>query len=157
MRPSFLPRRETFCNESERLTPFFDSYVQLCQAVSAHSGYDFPWSLRHILPFWAGAEHHDWHHMSFINVRSFLLLLPPSPIVRRKLTPRSFSLRAGQNFSSSFRHWDYLLGTDTKYRAYRERLGREKTKEARERRRQIEDEKMEAEGVVLAQETIARA
>ena len=28
--------------------------VRLFQTVDAHSGYDFPWSLRNILPFWAG-------------------------------------------------------------------------------------------------------
>lgn len=27
-----------------------------------------------------------------------------------------------QNFSSSFRHWDSLFGTDTKYKAYRARI-----------------------------------
>lgn len=54
---------------------------------------DFPWSLQHILPFWSGAEHHDFHHMAFVN-----------------------------NFSTSFRWWDRMLGTDDKYRAYRERL-----------------------------------
>ncbi|KZT33350.1 sterol desaturase [Sistotremastrum suecicum HHB10207 ss-3] len=42
--------------------------VKLFQTIDAHSGYDFPWSLRHILPFWGGADYHDFHHMSFINV-----------------------------------------------------------------------------------------
>ena len=54
---------------------------------------DFPWSLQHIIPFWSGAEHHDFHHMAFVN-----------------------------NFSTSFRWWDRLLGTDDKYRVYRERM-----------------------------------
>ena len=54
---------------------------------------DFPWSLQHILPFWSGAEHHDFHHMAFVN-----------------------------NFSTSFRWCDRLFGTDDKYRAYRARL-----------------------------------
>ena len=54
---------------------------------------DFPWSLQHIIPFWSGAEHHDFHHMAFVN-----------------------------NFSTSFRWCDRLFGTDTKYRAYRARL-----------------------------------
>lgn len=67
--------------------------LRLFQAIDAHSGYDFPWSLQHILPFWSGAEHHDFHHMAFVN-----------------------------NFSTSFRWWDRMLGTDDKYRAYRERL-----------------------------------
>jgi methylsterol monooxygenase len=37
-----------------------------------------------------GADHHDYHHMSFVN-----------------------------NFSSSFRWWDTLFGTDLKYIAYK--------------------------------------
>ncbi|EIW52980.1 C4-methyl sterol oxidase [Trametes versicolor FP-101664 SS1] len=67
--------------------------LRLFQAVDAHSGYDFPWSLQHILPFWSGAEHHDFHHMAFVN-----------------------------NFSTSFRWCDRLFGTDDKYRAYRARI-----------------------------------
>lgn len=47
-------------------------YIWVCmrlhQAVDAHSGYDFPWSLRNIFPLWSGAEHHDFHHMAFTNV-----------------------------------------------------------------------------------------
>jgi methylsterol monooxygenase len=47
------------------------------QAIDAHSGYDFPWSLRRIMPFWGGADWHDDHHRYFWG-----------------------------NYSSSFRHWD---------------------------------------------------
>jgi methylsterol monooxygenase len=54
---------------------------------------DFPWSLNHILPFWSGAEHHDFHHMAFTN-----------------------------NFSTSFRWWDRIFGTDVKYQEYRARV-----------------------------------
>ncbi|KAI1638519.1 C-4 sterol methyl oxidase [Biscogniauxia mediterranea] len=54
------------------------------QAIDSHSGYDFPWSLRHFLPFWAGAAHHDIHHERFIG-----------------------------NYASSFRWWDYLLDTES--------------------------------------------
>ncbi|GLA62533.1 C-4 sterol methyl oxidase [Aspergillus tubingensis] len=36
--------------------------LRLFQAIDAHSGYEFPWSLHHFLPFWAGADHHDLHH-----------------------------------------------------------------------------------------------
>jgi hypothetical protein len=28
---------------------------------------EFPWSLHHFLPFWAGADHHDLHHEKFIG------------------------------------------------------------------------------------------
>ncbi|KAI9030788.1 hypothetical protein CLU79DRAFT_731489 [Phycomyces nitens] len=64
--------------------------LRLVQAIDAHSGYDFPWSLCHWVPFWAGAEHHDYHHQAFVG-----------------------------NYASSFRWWDYIFGTDKKYRAYR--------------------------------------
>jgi methylsterol monooxygenase len=47
------------------------------QAIDAHSGYDFPWSLRHWMPFWGGADWHDAHHKYFRG-----------------------------NYSSSFRYWD---------------------------------------------------
>lgn len=57
--------------------------LRLLQAVDAHSGYEFPWSLHHIVPFWAGADHHDEHHHYFIG-----------------------------SYSSSFRWWDFVLGTE---------------------------------------------
>ncbi|KAJ1974416.1 C-4 sterol methyl oxidase [Dimargaris verticillata] len=71
--------------------------LRLLQTVDSHSGYDFPWSLRHFLPIWAGAEHHDYHHMAFVN-----------------------------NFSTSFRWWDYLCGTDTKFHAWKHNQAAEK-------------------------------
>jgi methylsterol monooxygenase len=36
--------------------------LRLFQAIDAHSGYDFPWSLNKFIPFWSGADHHDFHH-----------------------------------------------------------------------------------------------
>lgn len=64
----------------------FTMYVwivgRLFQAIDSHSGYDFPWSLRHFLPFWSGAHHHDVHHERFIG-----------------------------NYASSFRWWDYIMDT----------------------------------------------
>ncbi|KAJ1798844.1 C-4 sterol methyl oxidase [Coemansia sp. RSA 2399] len=71
--------------------------LRLFQAIDAHSGYDFPWSLHNLLPFWAGADHHDYHHAAFVN-----------------------------NFSSSFRWWDTIFGTDTKYHAHKARLATQK-------------------------------
>lgn len=58
--------------------------LRLFQAVDSHSGYDFPWSLNRILPFWAGAAHHDLHHHYFIG-----------------------------NYASSFTWFDYILGTES--------------------------------------------
>lgn len=57
--------------------------LRLFQAVDAHSGYEFPWSLHHFLPFWAGADHHDEHHHHFIG-----------------------------SYASSFRWWDFVLDTE---------------------------------------------
>lgn len=65
------------------LTMYCWIVLRLFQAIDAHSGYEFPWSLHHFLPFWAGADHHDTHHEKFIG-----------------------------NYSSSFRWWDYMLDTE---------------------------------------------
>ncbi|KAI8049759.1 hypothetical protein BDF22DRAFT_735624 [Syncephalis plumigaleata] len=46
------------------MTVFAWVTLRLLQTLDAHSGYDFPFSLRHWLPFWGGADHHDiitWH------------------------------------------------------------------------------------------------
>ncbi|CAJ0647535.1 1740_t:CDS:2 [Entrophospora sp. SA101] len=82
------------------VTMFIWITLRLLQAIDAHSGYDFPWSLRNFLPFWAGSEHHDYHHMAFVNC-----------------------------FSTSFRWWDYLMGTDLKYRAYKKKRVEEEMKD----------------------------
>jgi methylsterol monooxygenase len=66
--------------------------LRLFQAIDAHSGYDFPWSLRHFLPVWAGADHHDLHHEKFIG-----------------------------NYASSFRWWDYVLDTEAGQEAHKRR------------------------------------
>jgi len=63
---------------------------RLFQAVDAHSGYDFPWSLNKWFPLWSGADHHDYHHQAFMGC-----------------------------YSTSFRHMDYLFGTDKGYQALR--------------------------------------
>lgn len=65
------------------LTMYCWIVLRLFQAIDAHSGYEFPWSLHHILPFWAGADHHDVHHEKFLG-----------------------------NYSSSFRWWDAVLKTE---------------------------------------------
>ena len=73
--------------------------LRLFQAVDAHSGYEFPWSLHHFLPFWAGADHHDLHHHYFIG-----------------------------NYASSFRWWDFTLDTEAGPEAKVEREERMKLK-----------------------------
>lgn len=84
-----------FRNDLHIFTVYLWITLRLWQAVDAHSGYDFPWSLRHFIPFWAGADHHDFHHMAFVNC-----------------------------YSTSFRWWDHFLGTDNKYKAYKARVAK---------------------------------
>ncbi|KAI9670913.1 MAG: Methylsterol monooxygenase 1 [Caeruleum heppii] len=71
------------------------------QAIDAHSGYDFPWSLRNIMPFWGGADWHDDHHKYFIG-----------------------------NYSSSFRYWDIMMDTVAGPEARAKRLARKQAKTA---------------------------
>ncbi|MBW0478873.1 hypothetical protein O181_018588 [Austropuccinia psidii MF-1] len=66
--------------------------LRLFQAVDAHSGYDFPWSLHNILPFWSGADHHDYHHEKFVGC-----------------------------YSTSFRLWDHVFGTNKGYLEHRQK------------------------------------
>ncbi|EAU37737.1 C-4 methylsterol oxidase [Aspergillus terreus NIH2624] len=72
--------------------------LRLFQAIDAHSGYEFPWSLHHFLPFWAGADHHDLHHEKFVG-----------------------------NYSSSFRWWDYFLDTEYSPEAIKRRREKKAT------------------------------
>ncbi|KAK3943830.1 methylsterol monooxygenase [Diplogelasinospora grovesii] len=78
--------------ELHLLTMYAWIVLRLFQAIDAHSGYDFPWSLRHFLPFWAGADHHDLHHERFIG-----------------------------NYASSFRWWDFCLDTEAGEEASKKR------------------------------------
>lgn len=81
-----------FTNDLHLFTMYAWIFLRLIQAVDAHSGYDFPWSLRHFLPFWAGADHHDLHHEKFIG-----------------------------NYASSFRWWDKILDTEATQEARKRR------------------------------------
>ncbi|CAD6565380.1 MAG: C-4 sterol methyl oxidase [Alectoria sarmentosa] len=84
------------------LTMYIWIVCRLFQAIDAHSGYEFPWSLHHFLPFWAGAEHHDVHHEKFIG-----------------------------NYSSSFRWWDFVLDTESGPEAAKKRKERRLAKEGK--------------------------
>ncbi|KAJ3034890.1 C-4 sterol methyl oxidase [Rhizophlyctis rosea] len=66
--------------------------VRLVLVVDTHSGYDFPWSLRNFLPFWGGSDFHDYHHMAFVG-----------------------------NYSSTFRWWDWICGTDAAYNQWKKK------------------------------------
>ncbi|XP_059637579.1 methylsterol monooxygenase 1-1-like isoform X1 [Cornus florida] len=60
------------------------------EAIETHSGYDFPWSPTKFIPFYGGAEYHDYHH--YVGGRS------------------------QSNFASIFTYCDYIYGTDKGYR-----------------------------------------
>ena len=81
------------------LTVYVWGVLRTFQTIDAHSGYDFPWSLHHFIPFWAGADHHDLHHENFVG-----------------------------NYASSFRWWDYLLDTESRPKATAQRTQRKQTK-----------------------------
>lgn len=74
------------------LTLWFWLFFRVLQTVEVHSGYDFPWSLNNWVPYWGGAEFHDFHHKEFIG-----------------------------NYSSTFTVWDHVFGTDDKYLAAKAR------------------------------------
>ncbi|KAF7305548.1 Methylsterol monooxygenase [Mycena chlorophos] len=104
--------------------------LRLFQAIDAHSGYDFPWSLNKFIPFWSGADHHDFHHMAFTN-----------------------------NFATSFRWWDRMLGTDTSYRSYRKKMAALKGK-AKSERDAVEKAllaEVEAQGLIAEAEVVRKA
>ena len=91
-----------FTGQLHILTMYLWIVGRLFQAIDAHSGYEFPWSLHHFLPFWAGADHHDTHHERFIG-----------------------------NYASSFRWWDYCMDTESGPEAAKRRRERKEAKEAK--------------------------
>ena len=100
------------------------------QVVDAHSGYDFPWSLRTFLPFWAGRRAHTRARVCGHCAQ------PRSPDRSTPMCARAVvgRRRAGAdfhdhhhmvflgNYGTSFRWCDWLFGTDTLYQAHKARL-----------------------------------
>ncbi|KAF5179971.1 methylsterol monooxygenase 1-1-like [Thalictrum thalictroides] len=68
------------------------------EAIDTHSGYDFPWSPTKYIPFYGGAEYHDYHH--YVGGQS------------------------QSNFASVFTYCDYIYGTDKGYRYQKQHLGK---------------------------------
>jgi 4,4-dimethyl-9beta,19-cyclopropylsterol-4alpha-methyl oxidase len=66
------------------------------EAIETHSGYDFPWIPTKLIPFYGGAEYHDYHH--YVGGQS------------------------QSNFASVFTYCDYLYGTDKGYRYHKEHI-----------------------------------
>ncbi|XP_047328675.1 methylsterol monooxygenase 1-1-like [Impatiens glandulifera] len=88
------------------------------EAIETHSGYDFPWSPTKYIPFYGGAEHHDYHH--YVGGQS------------------------QSNFSSVFTYCDYIYGTDKGYQ-YQKKIMKQ-LKES-ERRKGLENVAGSGEGV----------
>ena len=74
------------------LTMYTWIVLRLFQAIDAHSGYDFPFSLHNFFPGWAGADFHDRHHEKFLG-----------------------------NYASSFRWWDWICDTENSPEAVKRR------------------------------------
>mmetsp|Transcript_702 Transcript_702/g.2332 ORF Transcript_702/g.2332 Transcript_702/m.2332 type:complete len:281 (+) Transcript_702:75-917(+) len=62
------------------------------EAIDIHSGYEFPWNLNAVVKFYAGTEHHDYHHYIFSG-----------------------------NFASIFTWCDELYGTNLGYEAFKQK------------------------------------
>ncbi|XP_050237350.1 methylsterol monooxygenase 1-1-like [Mercurialis annua] len=60
------------------------------EAIETHSGYDIPWSPTKFIPFYGGAEYHDYHHHVGRESKS--------------------------NFASVFTYCDFIYGTNKGYR-----------------------------------------
>ncbi|KAL9264457.1 Methylsterol monooxygenase 1-1-like protein [Drosera capensis] len=65
------------------------------EAIETHSGYDLPWTPTKYIPFYGGAEYHDYHH--YVGGQS------------------------QSNFASVFTYCDYIYGTDKGFR-YQKKL-----------------------------------
>ncbi|XP_044980148.1 very-long-chain aldehyde decarbonylase GL1-10-like isoform X1 [Hordeum vulgare subsp. vulgare] len=68
------------------------------EAIDIHSGFNFPFNPTKLIPFYGGAEHHDYHH---------------------RVGGQSQS-----NFSSVFTFCDYLYGTDKGYKHHKASLAK---------------------------------
>ncbi|KAA3469036.1 methylsterol monooxygenase 1-1-like isoform X1 [Gossypium australe] len=66
------------------------------EAIETHSGYDFPWTPTKYIPFYGGADYHDYHH--YVGQQS------------------------QSNFASVFTYCDYIYGTDKGYRYHKKVL-----------------------------------
>jgi len=66
-------------------------YMRLIVTYDSHSGYDLPFNMLHMIPFYCGAREHDWHHQFFNG-----------------------------NFAPTFVWWDRLFGTDVGFQKHQE-------------------------------------
>jgi len=64
-------------------------YVRLVVTYDSHSGYDLPFNILHLIPFYCGAREHDWHHQCFNG-----------------------------NYAPTFVWWDRIFGTDEGFKKH---------------------------------------
>ncbi|PIA57185.1 hypothetical protein AQUCO_00600133v1 [Aquilegia coerulea] len=98
--PSFAGPAMVPCH---MLTFWLWMVLRQAEAIETHSGYNFPWSPTKYIPFYGGAEYHDYHH--FIGGQS------------------------QSNFASVFTYCDYIYGTDKGYRYQKTKLHKEEEEE----------------------------
>ncbi|XWS46000.1 hypothetical protein CRYUN_Cryun14cG0027400 [Craigia yunnanensis] len=84
--PTFLGPAMVPCH---MITLWLWTFLRQAEAIDTHSGYNFPWSLTKFIPFYGGAEYHDYHH--YVGRQS------------------------QSNFASVFTYCDYVYGTDKEY------------------------------------------
>nr|WEU38163.1 C-4 sterol methyl oxidase [Paris polyphylla] len=70
--------------------------IRHIEAIETHCGYDFPLTPTKYIPFYGGAEYHDYHH--YVGGQS------------------------QSNFASVFTYCDYIYGTDKGYRYHKGNL-----------------------------------
>ncbi|KAK8718363.1 hypothetical protein V6N13_045599 [Hibiscus sabdariffa] len=97
--PTFLGPAMVPCH---MVTLWLWSALRQVEAIETHSGYDFPWNPTKLIPFYGGAEYHDFHHCVGGQCQS--------------------------NFASVFTYCDYIYGTDKGYGHHKQALA--KVKEA---------------------------
>ncbi|XP_044152938.1 methylsterol monooxygenase 1-like [Bufo gargarizans] len=84
----FLVGIMVFCNHFILLWTWV--IVRIKETIDVHSGYDLPLNPLHLIPFYAGARFHDFHHMNFEG-----------------------------NYASMFTWWDRLFNTNSQYNSHR--------------------------------------
>ncbi|OMO78589.1 Fatty acid hydroxylase [Corchorus capsularis] len=93
--PTFLGPTMVPCH---MVTLFIWTILRHLEAIQTHSGYEFPWNPSNLVPFYVGAEYHDYHH--FVGRQS------------------------QSNFASVFTYCDYIYGTDRGYRHHKQALNK---------------------------------
>ncbi|XVF22710.1 hypothetical protein REPUB_Repub12eG0194400 [Reevesia pubescens] len=81
--PTFLGPSMVPCH---MITLYIWTSLRVVEAIEAHIGFDFPWNPTKFIPFYVGAEYHDYHH--YVGGRS------------------------QSNFASVFTYCDYIYGTN---------------------------------------------